>query len=329
MIMIEYAAYSEKFLEDFVKFWNESFAGERNFIPVTDEIFRKRVINKRTALERFDPNGFIIAIENGKIAGFVHAGINSEDFCYACFENWRGGTQGYIAIIYVKPQFRRKGAGSTLMQKAKAYLKDTSQIAIDGQCLNPFYGNSEGPFSPFWGTTEGISIRWIDVETRAFLSKNGFSPRYKGVSMEIDLGKFDRDSAATASEALAKNGFLVKTMKRFYPILGQKLDRNISYPENYDYDCVFCVKNDIAAGIITVYPMKELGSHKYAIFELIVQDEYRNLGIGRALVLSALADIATKNGKTCETLTLPGLSHAGFELYRDIGFQPVCEWAIY
>ena len=147
--------------------------------------------------------------------------------------------------------------------------------------------------------------------------------------MEITIAKFDRGAAVKSSEELAKNNFIVKTKERLYPILGEKIDRTISYPENYNYACTFCVKNGRVAGIITTYPLKEAAPLKYAIFELIVLDEFRNLGVGRALILNALSDIADKGGKTCETLTLPGLSQAGFELYRDIGFQTVFEWAIY
>ena len=60
-----------------VRFWNRAFSGKRNFFPMTEELFLSRIVRKRTAVEGFDPEGFVVAREGGEVAGFVHVGVRT------------------------------------------------------------------------------------------------------------------------------------------------------------------------------------------------------------------------------------------------------------
>ena len=49
-------AYSSQLLRPLVSFWNKEFADRRNFFPITESIFRQRVVEKNYPEEPFDPD---------------------------------------------------------------------------------------------------------------------------------------------------------------------------------------------------------------------------------------------------------------------------------
>src|SRR3972149_8458735 len=142
---MEFCTYEEKYLPAIVNFWNKNFSDCRNFFPINEAIFKRRVIEKANNIERFDPQGFIIALDKGDVIGAIHVGIRPETICKVLYPDWQKGTEGYIAFIAVDKNHRRKGIGGELWQRGMKYLEGVSEIIIDGQCINPFYGNSEGP----------------------------------------------------------------------------------------------------------------------------------------------------------------------------------------
>jgi len=95
---VEYVPYRDGLLPGIVAFWNEVFPDRRNFFVLTEDVFRRRVVEKRTAVESFDPEGLILAVRGGRVRGMIHVGRNPEAVCRVLHPNWPGGEQGYIAL---------------------------------------------------------------------------------------------------------------------------------------------------------------------------------------------------------------------------------------
>ncbi|MBI3097191.1 MAG: GNAT family N-acetyltransferase, partial [Planctomycetes bacterium] len=254
-----------------------------------------------------------------------------EEFCEACFADWPGGTLGYVAVFAVLPAARRRRIGSALWDAAMARVREAgvARIAVDGQCLNPYYGNSAGPRTPLYGTPEGIGIGWGDAETRRFLANRGHEPRFKGVSLEISLAGRDFGDVEETQRDLQVRGFELRSVPNAYPDPGTLLIQARTFDAPFDFETVSCTRAGIVQGYLVHYPMTEVSARRRGVFELQVLDTARGLGIGSALVRTALARMQADRLEVCEVFTIPELSPGALDLYLKTGFNVAAEWAVY
>lgn len=319
---VEFRSYSDDLLPAIVGFWNRSFADRRNFFTVTESLFRERVIDKRTEIERFDPGLYLLALDGEQVVGIVHGGVRPEALCRLLFPHWPGGTQGYIAFLHVSPSHRDRGIGSELWHRIHDALGGVKQVALDGQCINPFYGNSEGPLTPFWGTPEGISVAWEDAETKKFLARRGFAPRYKAVQLELTVRSARVESADIP-------GIEIRLSEDFYPELGVTYGSAARYRKGGPYRCAAAIVSGKTVGVLGWYPGVEVGPGRFAIYEAIVAEDYQGKGIGRVLIATAISRMREEGAERCDVLTLPEIADAAHRLYLSVGFTPCANWAIY
>jgi len=325
---MKFGPWTPSLLPAMVRFWNRAFASRRNFVPVTDQSFRERVAGKETAFEKFDPSGLIVARDGREVAGFIHVGIRPEQLCRMLDPEWRRGTQGYVAFLFVDPDRRRRGLGTELWHRGLERLNGTSQVVLDGQCFNPFYGNSEGPFTPLWGTPEGVSIDWNDSATKKFLARKGFAPRFKGVQLSIDLASATA-SPTQAARAMSRQGYELRVVTDFYPEIGHGLKERRSILPGLAYEVVAAIHRGRVVGLISTYPMTEARPGLFGIYEAVVVESLRGRALGKRLLEAAVGRMKEQGVAQCEVLTLPELSPSAHKLYLGAGFVPVQNWAIY
>ena len=325
---MRFSSWTPALLPRLVRFWNRCFAARRNFIPVTEQFFRDRVIAKASAYEKFDPRGFIVALDGQEIAGFIHVGVRPEPLCRLLDPEWRRGTQGYVAFLFVEPALRRRGVGTELWHRGLERLRGSRQVVLDGQCLSPFYGNSEGPFTPFWGTPEGVGVEWDDSPTKKFLARKGFAPRFKGVQLGLDLGS-STATADHAARAAARQGFEFRVLENCYPELGKNAKERRPLLPGLTYEVVAAVRRGKVAGLVSFYPMTEARAGLFGIYEATVTEALRGRALGRRLLEAAIGRMRERGAAQCEVLTLPELSPAAHKVYMAAGFQRVQNWAIY
>lgn len=316
-------------LPSVVRFWNRAFCGKRNFLPMTERLFLERVVRKRTAVEEFDPGGFLVARDGREVVGIMHVGERPEALVRTLDPDWPGGSQGYVAFLYVEPGRRKKGIGSELWHRGLDRLRRARQVVLDGQCWNPFYGNSEGPFTPFWGTPEGVSVEWDSSATKKFLARKGFAPRFKGVQLALDLAQAPAVTIEAVERALGRGGFELRILDREYPELGGREKDRRFVPAGLEFECAAAARNGRTVGLIAVFPMRGVREGLAAIYEANVVEEFRGKALGRNLLGAAVARMKGKGSSSCEVLTIPEISPAAHKLYLKSGFLPVANWAIY
>jgi GNAT superfamily N-acetyltransferase len=319
---MKFGPWTASLLPEVVRFWNRAFASRRNFVPVTERTFRERVVGKETAFEKFDPSRFIVAREGSEIAGFIHVGVRPEPLCRLLDPEWRSGTQGYVAFLFVEPGRRNRGLGTELWHRGLERLKGTRQVVLDGQCFNPYYGNSEGPFTPLWGTPEGVSVDWNDSATKKFLARKGFAPRFKGVQLSLDL------STAVLDPSKGR-GYEFRTLSDVYPEIGRSIRERRGILPGLTFEAVTAVQRGKVVGIVSYYPMGEVRAGLFGIYEAVVVESLRGRALGKRLLQAAVRRMKDQGASQCEVLTLPELSPAAHKLYLEAGFQPVQSWAIY
>ena len=324
-----YGSYRDELLPGIVAFWNRVFAERRNFFPVTEKMFRERIVEKKTAVETFRPGGFLVARREEEVVGVLHAGRNSPEVCKVLNPDWPGGEQGYIALLMVDPAHRKKGIGTALWHGVREFLDGCVQVVVDGQCLNPFYGNSQGPFTPFWGTPEGISVLWKDSATKKFFAQKGYAPRYKAVQMELAVQKAPAQDVEKLEADLKARGVEIKTIHDSYPEVGGRVGDSDRKVEGLVYECLTAIDGDRVAAVLTTYPMVELALDRHAIYEAIVHEDYRARGIGKGMLSLAIERLRAQGSVSCSVLTIPDVSEAAFKMYDSAGFQPCESWAVY
>ncbi|HZE96787.1 MAG TPA: GNAT family N-acetyltransferase, partial [Planctomycetota bacterium] len=114
---MKFGPWTASMLPSMVRFWNRSFSGKRNFHPMTEALFRERVLGRETAFEHFDPSCLIVARDGRELAGFIHVGVRPEAQCRSLDPEWRSGSQGYVGFLFVDPARRRRGLGTELWHR--------------------------------------------------------------------------------------------------------------------------------------------------------------------------------------------------------------------
>ncbi len=319
---MELTTFEDEHISGIVSFWNDTFSDRRNFQQMTPALFQERVLDVQTSMESFDPEQFFVALDGAEVIGVMHVGTHPEPICRLMYgDEWDGGELGYVGLLAVRPDRRGEGIGTELWKAGAEKLAHTSMITLDGQCLNPYYGNSLGPFPPLWGTTEGISVRPSQERTVEFFERRGFEPTYNGVSLEVDL--VDRSFEEVSSRGR------VRLLDGEYPPIGEDSDERLPYPEARGYFVVQLVIDELTAGLISLYPFHELDEEKWGVYEFQLAEEYTGGGSEEALLSRALEEVVDRGGQCCETFVLEELSEGMMKTYQEFGFEDVARWLVY
>jgi len=117
----EYRAFHNADPPQLLKLWHSAGLGRGAAECLSIDAFEVLIFSQ----PYFDPNGLIVAIENGETVGFVLAGFGA---------NAEGSaldySQGVICSVIVHPDYRRRGIGRELVYRAEAYLKSNGATRI-------------------------------------------------------------------------------------------------------------------------------------------------------------------------------------------------------
>ena len=313
----EFVTYHPQYLDEIVAFWNAEFAERRNFFALTAADFEARVALGGAESQPFAPEHLLLAREDGRIVGLIHVLKRDRDTCRQLFPDREPISQGAIAFFAVARDRRGHGIGAEMFRRAEAMLEDCDEIAIDGQCLAPFYGNARGPYAPVWGTTEGPSVSEDDIVTVEFLEKRNYNPRWRGVSLAVRLDLLD---AATLAQGQVPEDCMLQTFSS-----------NIEVPaaNRASFFETSFITGGEALGSLVFYEMREVAQGAGAIYHFEVDEKFRGRGIGREVLRAALRFMRQRNWRTCEVLTVPDLSPEAVDLYARHGFESDALWLIY
>ncbi len=306
-----------------VEYWKRAFSGHRNALPVSEDLLRARIVERATAVERFEPEGMLLAREGNAIVGALHCGVLDETSCRILNPAWEGGERGWVGLLHVLPGCRRRGLGGALWSRAMERLRPCRTVFLDGEGLNPFYGNSSGPETPLFGTPEGIGLDAADAETIGFLERRGHRPKARGVTLEWTPGgkpwSPDPPDAGAEFRVLADE----------FPELGAPPGSPGRAERRAPFFAVVAIAEGMVAGSLVAYEMSELRQDRWGIYTLAVLEPFQGRGWGRTLLARALAEVRRRRGRACEVVTLPEVSKEAVSLYRSAGFVPRAEWTVY
>lgn len=176
--LIEYRPFRNADPPQLVRLWNACELG-RGAVKG----FRCDILDAYVFAEPYwDRHGMIVAVSDGQIVGFAHAGFGPDETQSALSHD-----VGVICAVMVHPQFRRQGIGRELMSRAEQYLTSCGAGKIEaGETpkRNPFYlGLYGGSNSP--GFLES------DSNAAPFLTAIGYQPQQRYLVFQKDISEKD------------------------------------------------------------------------------------------------------------------------------------------
>lgn len=174
--MITYRPFINSDPPGLVALWHGSGLGRGAAVGFTTDAFERFVFSQ----PYFDPNGLIIAEEDGKTVGAVHAG-------FAPNEERTGldHSRGVICALNVDGSCRGKGVGTELLKRAEQFLMEAGVKEI---MAGP--SPEDAPFYVgLYGGTTPAGFLVSDLHAAAFLTAHGYTPCDKTLIFQRDLNK--------------------------------------------------------------------------------------------------------------------------------------------
>jgi len=260
--MSEFAirSYDRQYLDGMCQTYNAMTESEPHIAPLDADLFARLVEDK----SYFDPSGLFVAVERGRVTGWVHA-------CVApTTEGWQKGDETYarIRMLVFAPDSARTGVA--LVNEATEWLKRSGKQEILGfhcKAGYPFYRGlwmGGEPMVP--ATLAHIHMAfgicgYKSTHESIFLTARVPS-RPSEVSAAVKL-QFRESDAMMASDGMRESwkGFAPKTMMAYV-----------------DDECAGHI------GWVLLPHVKRLGAPAMNIWSLSVDEQHRRKGIAAALV---------------------------------------------
>ncbi len=144
-VLIEYRSFHNTDPPRLVKLWHACSLGRGAAVGFSSDAFEMHVLSQ----PYFDPAGLILAFDEDKPVGYVHAG-----FCANEKETALCKEQGVICVVMVHPEYRHQGIGRELVHRAEQYLTEHGATTITGGAAgaslrcDPFYVGMYGGTQP-------------------------------------------------------------------------------------------------------------------------------------------------------------------------------------
>lgn len=156
--VVEYRTFRNTDTPRLVAVWNETFTQRGAPRLVNNSLLERYVLAKPI----FDPKGLAVAVLDGKVVGWAHAGMSRNPF--------NAQPVGVICLLGVRPPLRRQGIGSELLKRSEQYLRErgAQTLSAGGHWPNnPFYMG-------LYGGCESPGFLQSDALAEPFLAKHGY-----------------------------------------------------------------------------------------------------------------------------------------------------------
>lgn len=174
--MIQYRQFQNSDPPQIARLWQECQLGRGAASAVRSDAFE----TLNFAQPYFDPQGLILAEDDGKVVGMVHAGFGTNDT-----ETGLMLESGVICAVLVHPDYRRQGIGTELVARAEDYMTErgaTNIFAGPAEPLDPFYFGMYGGSQP-----SGFLLS--DGNADPFFTALGYQPFERHAVFQRDISQ--------------------------------------------------------------------------------------------------------------------------------------------
>lgn len=313
--MIEYRSFRNYDPPKILRLWLDAQLGRGAAKPVrNDESFDSVIYSQHY----FDPCGLIIATDDNRPVGYVHAGFGP-----AADGSNIDVTRGVICAVIVHPEYRRRGIGRELVRRAEAYLKERGSTDITAGAApksDPFYFG-------LYGGAQPAGFLESDVNAAPFFAKLGYVPGDRYLMTLRSLS--DRDPV----------NFRLTMIRRKWELLRSDLPKPCPWWWVARYgrlDSCYCQLIPRGGGA-PVAGLTVVGMSLYAnswneqaigISDLWVTEGQRRQGYGQTLLVEVIKWLR-QEVVTAVTANIPEADIAGQAVFRTSGFQTIDTGIVY
>lgn len=313
--MVQYRAFRNYDPPHLLEIWNDSFTSRGIARLRHSNVLERHVVSK----SYFDPAGLIIAEENGKRIGFVHAGFGPNQR-----ETMLARHQGIVCVIAVRTSHQRRGIGSELLKRAEAYLRERGAQSITAGLLKPIT-----PF--YFGIYGGSDLPGVLASEKAagpFLEKHGYRPFETTLICQRFLDK--QITVADARFANLRKKFDVRILPRVP--LGtwwQECVLGLVEPVEFRLEEKGSAK---VAGRVVAWEMESFSwtwnVPAVGLKDVQVRDDLRRQGLGKFLMTNVLRYLQDQYFGVAE-LQAADTDQPILTLVKNLGFETVDSGRIY
>jgi ribosomal protein S18 acetylase RimI-like enzyme len=296
-----------------VDIWNDCFVGRGAASlrgPILLEYFT-------FAKPYFEPEGLLLAVEDGKAVGFAHAGFGPSS---------SGGADqhiGVLCLLGVRSSHRKQHIGTELLHRCEDYLR--------GRGAKELYAGPQSPLNPFtfglYGGCQSAGFLDSDPLARPFLERSQYQPRSTCQvlqrSLRLPLSVVDARFAAH---------------RQRYEILVRPHHAPTPYQESvvgplelHEFRLQDRTTGQVAARAV-LWEMETFGprwnEHPIGLVEMEVVPEMRRQGLAKFLFTQLLRHLQEQYFSLIEVQTLENNTPAQ-NLFRGLGFNQVDTGRLY
>lgn len=273
----------------------------------------------------FEPQGLIVAEQDGTVVGFAHAGFGPEDSSAAgaARPGRLGRDVGTIAMLLVAPEVTDPEIARGLVDRAERFLRDRGAkvIYLGGQSpLNPYYWS-------LYGGSEFAGVLSSHQQLHRIARECGYEPVSTTIILEADLNQPQpRDPRAVIlkrqyqavfyEDELPSSWWESLALGDFHPTrvrLTSKLD---------DEEIAHAVMWDMS------WFSRVDGRARIGVIEFEVAPRHRRNGFGRFLMTEILRTAREQLFAVAQVQT-NSTNEAALALYTSTGFHPIDEATLY
>lgn len=306
--MIEYRPFQNSDLPQLVRLWHECNLGRGAASGFTNEAIDRLLL----AQHYFDRSGLIVACDGRRLLGWVHAG-----FGHNSDQSWIDPRRGVISLIVVHPEFRLRGIGRELVQRAEAYLQQSGATSIQA--------GSAPPCDPFYhglyGGSEVSGFLESNMDAAPFWTKLGFQPAQRTVVLQRDLRQGEPIS------------FRLSLIRRKMDVFIFALPDNSPWwwfsrtgrLENVQFRMIPKTGGDpVAAVTVTGLDLyvNTWGERAIGLSDLVVTDPSRRQGNGQALLIEVMKRMKQEQVTLAEAHVVEE-NRAAMAAFMSVGFRQV------
>ena len=263
----------------------------------------------------FDPAGLLVAFDNGKPVGFVHAGFcpNQEHSCVDY-------SRGVISQLQVSNCDSSDEVASSLLESALAYLKSRGAKSC--------FAGGAFPDAPFYvGLYGGSRIPGVpeeDAELFERLSRIGFQSCEQIHVMQLNLVGF-RPAVNRALMTVRRQYQVAAIVDPLLPNWWECC--TYGWAEVFGFRVIRRSDKQVVGSVLfwEIQPLSsQWGKVTMGLVDLAIEENARKQGIGTFLINESLRHLAD-SGVACVEIQLRGSDEPAIAIARKTGFEQISQ----
>ena len=307
--MVQYRSFRNTDPPHIVAIWNECFTSRGIARLRHSNVLERHVFAK----PYFDPNGLIVAQEDGPPVGFAHAGFgpNPRETALSC-------QQGATCVLAVRPSHQGKGIGSELLRRSEAYLRERGARELFAGPMKPLAAFYLG----IWGGSDLSGILASEKTAAPFLERRGYRPWETTLVFQRVLDK--PLTVADGRFAALRRRFSVRVAPRL-PLGTWWQECVLGLIEPVEFRLEDQTSGKVAARAVA-WEMEPFSwtwnVPAVGLLDIQVREELRRQGLGKFLMTQTLRYLQDQYFGVAEIHALES-NHPVIQLCRGVGFEQV------